>query len=92
MLPVLISLAFGILLGVILRRRAKVLRTVDRLTTWFIYLFLFLLGLTVGLNRAVFANFGRLGLQAVAIAVACVAGSLLPAFFVYRFFYAPKKK
>jgi len=92
MLPVLVSLALGVLLGAVLRRREKFLRTVDRLTAWFIYLFLFLLGLTVGLNRAVIANLGPLGLQAAAIAVACVAGSLLPAFFVYRFFYVKKKK
>jgi uncharacterized membrane protein YbjE (DUF340 family) len=92
MLPVLVSLALGILLGVVLRRSEKLLRIVDRLTAWFIYLFLFLLGLTVGLNRAVIANLGSLGLQAAAIAVACVAGSLLPAFFVYRLFYVKKKQ
>jgi len=92
MLIVVICLTAGIALGVITRRRERLLRTIDRLTTWFIYLFLFLLGLTVGLNRAIIANFGRLGLQAVAIALACVAGSLLPAYFVYRFFYAKNQK
>jgi len=92
MLIVLIFLALGIALGVLTRRRERFLKTIDRVTTWFIYLFLFLLGLTVGLNRAIIANLGRLGLQAVAIALACVAGSLLPAYFVYRFFFAKNKK
>lgn len=92
MIIVLLFLAAGIALGVITRHRERFLKTIDRLTTWFIYLFLFLLGLTVGLNRAIIANFGRLGLQAIAIALACVAGSLLPAYFVYRIFYVKNKE
>jgi len=92
MLIVLFCLAAGILLGIVLRRHERFLKIIDQLTVWFIYIFLFLLGLSVGLNREIIAQFGRLGLQAVIIALACVAGSLIPAWFVYHFFYAPGKK
>lgn len=87
MLIVLLCLAIGMLLGVFLRHRENILRFIDRLTVWFIYFFLFLLGLAVGLNRTVIDNLGRIGLQALIIAAAAVAGSVIPAFFLYRFFY-----
>ncbi len=87
MLIVLLCLAIGMLLGVFLRHRENILRFIDRLTVWFIYFFLFLLGLAVGLNRTVIDNLGRIGLQALVIAAAAVAGSVIPAFFLYRFFY-----
>lgn len=92
MIVVLLCLCAGILLGIVLRRHEHFLKMIDQLTVWFIYIFLFLLGLTVGLNREIIAQFGRLGLQAVIIALACVIGSLIPAWFVYHFFYAREKK
>ena len=92
MLLVLLCLCAGILLGIVLRRRERFLKVIDQLTVWFIYIFLFLLGLTVGLNREIIAQFGRLGMQAIIIALACVIGSLVPAWFVYHFFFARGKK
>jgi len=92
MLLVLLCLCAGILLGIVLRRSERFLKVIDQLTVWFIYIFLFLLGLTVGLNREIIAQFGRLGMQAIIIALACVIGSLVPAWFVYHFFFARGKK
>lgn len=87
MLIVLLCLAAGIILGIWLRHHTNFLKFIDRLTIWFIYFFLFLLGLAVGLNRTVIDNLGRIGLQALVIAAAAVAGSVIPAFFLYRFFF-----
>ncbi len=92
MIVVLLCLAAGILVGALLRRRERFLKVIDQLTVWFIYIFLFLLGVSVGLNREIIAQFGRLGLKAVVIALACVIGSLVPAWFVYHFFFAREKK
>ncbi len=92
MIVVLLCLCAGILLGIVLQRHENFLKIIDQLTVWFIYIFLFLLGLTVGLNREIIAQFGRLGLKAVVIALACVIGSLVPAWFVYHFFFAREKK
>jgi uncharacterized membrane protein YbjE (DUF340 family) len=76
----------GIAAGVVLRRREPVLKFIDRMTTWFIYLFLFLLGLTVGINPEIVRNFSALGFKAIAIAAAAVTGSLIPAYFLRRLF------
>lgn len=92
MIVVLLCLAAGILSGTLLRRSERLLTVIDQLTIWFIYLFLFLLGLSVGLDREIIANFGRLGLQAAVIALACVIGSVVPAWFVFRFVFARGKK
>jgi uncharacterized membrane protein YbjE (DUF340 family) len=92
MIVVLLCLAGGILAGALLRRSERLLTIIDQLTGWFIYVFLFLLGLSVGANREIIANFGRLGLQAVIIALACVTGSLIPAWFVYRYFFRRSEK
>ncbi len=92
MIVVLLCLAAGILVGALLRRSERFLKVIDQLTVWFIYVFLFLLGTSVGLNREIIAQFGRLGLQAIVIALACVIGSLVPAWFVYHFFFARGKK
>lgn len=86
MLIVILFLILGIAAGVVLRRRGQFLKTVDRMTTWFIYLFLFLLGLTVGINPEIVGNFSALGFKAIAIAAAAVTGSLIPAYFLRRLF------
>jgi uncharacterized membrane protein YbjE (DUF340 family) len=83
-LYVVLFLIAGIAAGFVLRRRERFLKTVDRLTTWFIYLFLFMLGLSVGINPEIVRNFGTLGFKAIAISAAAVIGSLIPAYFLHR--------
>lgn len=56
-----------------------------------IFLLLFLLGLSIGTNPSVFANLSALGFQAFLLAVAGTFGSVLAAWFVYRFIFGKEE-
>lgn len=87
MLIVVLFLFSGILIGYVLQNKESIVRITERLSTWFIYLFLFLLGISVGANEEVIKNFGRLGIQAIILAFGAVLGSVISAYFVYRVFF-----
>ncbi len=87
MLIVVLFLFSGILIGYVLQNKESIIRITERLSTWFIYLFLFLLGISVGANEEVIKNFGRLGIQAIILAFGAVLGSVITAYFVYRVFF-----
>jgi len=87
MLIVVLFLFSGILIGYVLQNKESIIRITERLSTWFIYLFLFLLGISVGANEEVIKNFGRLGIQAIILAFGAVLGSVISAYFVYRVFF-----
>lgn len=79
MLPVLIAMITGMLLGFFLRGRHYLFRVLDPATTWIIRLLLFLLGFGIGSDRAILAQVPVLGLKGLAIAVAAILGSVLAA-------------
>jgi len=87
MLIVVLFLFSGILIGYVLKNKQSIIRITERLSTWFIYLFLFLLGISVGANEEVIKNFGRLGIQAIILAFGAVLGSVISAYFVYKVFF-----
>ncbi|WP_455968731.1 LysO family transporter, partial [Butyricimonas virosa] len=55
------------------------------------FLLLFLLGITVGANGDVMNNLDSIGLEALLITLAAIAGSVLCAWGVYRFFFMSTK-
>ncbi|WP_245590727.1 LysO family transporter [Nitratidesulfovibrio termitidis] len=69
-------IAVGVPAGYLLRTRPAVVGAVDRLTTWSIYALLFLLGLSLGSDDALVAKAGDIGLRAVVISMASLAGSV----------------
>lgn len=69
-------IAVGVPAGYLLRTRPAVVGAVDRLTTWSIYTLLFLLGLSLGSDDALVAKAGDIGLRAVVISMASLAGSV----------------
>ncbi|MDR3045896.1 MAG: LysO family transporter [Desulfovibrio sp.] len=69
-------IAVGVPAGYLLRTRPAVVGAVDRLTTWSIYALLFLLGLALGSDDALVAKAGDIGLRAVVISMASLAGSV----------------
>jgi len=81
----------GILAGFLLRRKQKLIQLADRLTTWFIYLFLLLLGISVGANQIIMNNFAKLGGQAIIISIGAVIGSLIVANLVYLLVFKKKE-
>lgn len=79
----------GIILGYLFRERN--LKIVHKLINYAIFLLLFLLGITVGANGDIMNNLDTIGYDALIITLAAVTGSVLCAWGVYRFFFAPSK-
>lgn len=77
MIAVILFFVVGILLGHALRHRSKIIALADSLTMWTIYLLLFVLGVSVGINRQILQNIGSLGFQAAVLAAAAIVGSVL---------------
>lgn len=65
----------GVLLGYAARR--KNLRFIQRIITILIWILLFLLGTEVGHNKAIINGLHTIGLEALVITLAGVAGSIL---------------
>lgn len=84
MINILLVLSAGILAGLLLIRKPGMHRLNNHLLNGSIYLMLFLLGISVGTNQEVIANLGKIGFEAVAIAVASIAGSVLLSMLLYH--------
>ena len=78
----------GMLAGYLLRNRN--LSLVPRLVTVAIWALLFLLGMSVGGNRAILDNLHTLGLEALALTAGGVLGSVALAWVVYRVFFVKR--
>lgn len=90
MLIVIGLMISGIILGYILRERN--MKFVQKGITCAIFALLFLLGLSVGTNNEIMDNLDTIGLDALLITFGAVAGSVLCAWFVYKFFFEKKEK
>jgi len=89
MIIVISLMVCGIVLGYIFRERN--LQSVQKLINYAIFLLLFLLGITVGANDDVMNHLDSIGLEALIITLAAVAGSILCARVIYRLFFLPTK-
>lgn len=78
----------GMGLGYLLRKRQ--ITWIHQAITILIWGLLFLLGLEVGNNRRVIEGLHTLGLEAIAITVACTLGSVLAAWGLWIFLYKRK--
>lgn len=90
MITVLVVMLAGIFLGFFLNRFPKTIEVNNRLISGAIYLLLFLLGISVGLNKTIMQNLAKIGGQALIISLGAIAGSVLSLWFVYRFFFQPE--
>ncbi len=87
MITVLLVMLFGILLGYAINRKPKLLKVNDKLTSWAIYLLLFLLGISVGLNKTIIQNLDKIGVQAIIITIGAISGSVLTLWALYHFVF-----
>ncbi|OPX28519.1 MAG: hypothetical protein B1H06_03125 [Candidatus Cloacimonas sp. 4484_143] len=92
MIVVLLFLTAGIISGYFLKDHTNIIKISDKLLSWSIYLLLFLLGISVGSNQEIISNFDKIGFQAIILSIAGVIGSIVIAFFVYKFFFLPKNE
>ena len=76
-------MAVGIAAGAFLREKRDFLNAVDSLTPWAVAALVLLLGMCVGASAEVRRNLGRVGVEAVVIGVATMAGSAGFSYLVY---------
>jgi uncharacterized membrane protein YbjE (DUF340 family) len=77
----------GMIAGFILRKYKGLFKKLDKLISYVIYMLLFLLGLTVGQNDIIIKSFHFIGLKALLITIASVAGSLILSVLVFHIFF-----
>lgn len=87
MVTVISLLVAGIILGYLLRNRRKFLVVSARLTDGAIFLLLFFLGVSVGMNEEVISNFQNIGLQAFLLTVLATLGSVFVTWLFYLLFF-----
>ena len=87
MIPVLLIMTFGIVIGWFFHKREKLLNLTSKLTNWAIFLLLFLLGLSVGTNEKILNNFENIGFQAILITLFAVFGSIIVSWITYLIFF-----
>lgn len=88
MLIVIGLMVVGIVLGYLLRNRE--LKFVSPLITVAIWALLFLLGLSVGGDPKIMDNLATIGTDALVLTFGAVLGSVVFAWFVYRFLFQVK--
>lgn len=79
MLPVLIAMAVGMAAGYIFQSRQGFFSFLAPATAWVIRLLLFLLGISIGGDKALLAQVPVLGLKGLVLAFSAVSGSVLAA-------------
>jgi len=92
MITVVIIMALGILTGIFLSSKTKILKINNYLTTATIFLLLFLLGVNVGLNQNVFDNLHSLGIQALLLTIGALIGSIALSSLTYYFLFKEHPK
>lgn len=90
MLIVLGLMLSGVLVGYFLRGK-KVARRTGKAVSLAIFVLLFLLGVSVGVNPQIMDNLTTLGIEAIIITIGALSGSLLSAWAIYKFLFTAKK-
>ena len=89
MFKILSVLAAGAVLGLLLRR-ISIARRFGGALQYTVYAMLFVLGLSVGTNPGIMSRLGEIGLQALLLASAGIAGSILAVLIAGKLF--PERK
>ena len=86
MFSILSTMLAGVVIGHFLRS-GKLLENIEKTTSLTIFALLFVLGLSIGSNRLIIENLGRVGWQAVILATLSLAGSIIAARIVFQMFF-----
>lgn len=90
MVEVLVLMFFGIITGYLFRQKKRLIRLVEGLTVWIIFLLLFFMGLSIGRDPVIIANLPSLGLTAFLISIGAITGSLILSLIVWNVFFNKK--
>jgi uncharacterized membrane protein YbjE (DUF340 family) len=90
MISILLVLSMGILVGLLIISKPKLHLVNNYLLNWSIYLLLFLLGISVGTNAEIIRNLGKIGYEALTIAIASIAGSVVLSQILFNLLFKKK--
>lgn len=79
--------AFGLLLGHLIKKYKTIHRINERFTMVTVYLLLFLLGISVGVNDEIVGNMVAIGFKALFLSTGAMLGTLILAYLVVRLFF-----
>ena len=85
MLTILLLMGGGIALGYALRGNSVVIRFADTAILWSIFLLLFLMGYSIGINELIMGQLHLLGYSALLLSLGSIAGSILLARLLRRY-------
>lgn len=87
MITVILIMTAGIVLGYLIRNKTMLIKINDKLVMGAIYLLLFVLGISIGINQTIMKSLPNLGLKALALTIGGVLGSIILAWFTYKWFF-----
>ncbi len=88
MVEILVIMAVGMLIGYLLSEKKALFAVIDRIVMAVIFLLLFVLGISVGLNETVVESFHIIGVKALVLTAGAVAGSVLCCGLAWRLFFS----
>ncbi len=92
MLVIMSCLAFGVVVGFLFREKERFLLYADRITGFAIYMLLFFLGISIGINEEVMNHIFAFGLKSLVLSLGAILGSVLFSYVVYLFFFREIEK
>jgi uncharacterized membrane protein YbjE (DUF340 family) len=90
MVSILVVLTLGIMTGWLIIRKPAIHQINNHLLNGAIYLLLLLLGISVGINKEVIGNLGKIGVEAICIAIASISGSVFFCTLLFRMLFKGK--
>jgi len=82
----------GVVIGYLFRSFKGFVRLSAKLTDASIFLLLFFLGVSVGMNESIISNFEKIGFTALNITLLALLGSMLVTAFLSRFIFKNRSK
>ena len=91
MIPILLLMCSGIVIGLFIRNRSDLIKRIDQLVIWSIFILLFLMGMSIGRDPVIMSKLPSLGLTAALISLAGVTGSLFTAWLLWKYLFNKKQ-
>jgi len=82
----------GIVTGFLLSRIWPVNRFGDHVVRYLIFILLFLMGITVGMNREIINNISEIGVYSLFITLLSISGSIILAKIAFKFLFRKNEK
>jgi uncharacterized membrane protein YbjE (DUF340 family) len=90
---IIASLVAGVVVGLVKKNFSDALKkNISRLMTVLVFTLILLMGIKTGVNKDVISNLGAFGVQAILIALAAIAGSILFAVIFEKIFLGRPSK